>query len=81
MATMSEGTMLIAFMVFFPVMAILSRRAALDLDSRGQPGWIYGLLVLFWFPVGLVIWLIAREGYPRVENRLSEPKSTSPVSP
>lgn len=49
--------------------AILSRRAALDLDSRGQPGWIYGILVLLWFPIGLIVWLAARGRYPRVVDQ------------
>lgn len=41
-------------------LAWLSRRAALDVDEHGGPGWIVGILVLFAPPVGLAAWLVLR---------------------
>lgn len=39
------------------VLAWLARKAALDMDERGWPGWIFGILVMFVPPLGLFAWL------------------------
>jgi hypothetical protein len=31
-----------------------------DADKRGKPAWLVGILVLFTWPIGLIIWLIFR---------------------
>lgn len=60
---MSEAARLgnIAVIVFgILVLAWLSRRAAIDIDEHGGPGWILGLLVFFMPPLGLLAWLLMR---------------------
>ena len=47
-----------------PLFCWLGVRAARDMDARGQPGWMFGLLVLTVFPVGVVAWLSARAKHP-----------------
>jgi len=57
---------LLFLLIFFgvPVVCWLAVRAARDMDSRGETGWRYGLLVLCLPPVGLVAWLAARSRRP-----------------
>lgn len=60
---MSETARLVniaVIIVGFLALTWLSRRAALDVDREGGPGWIVGLLVLFVPPLGLVAWLLLR---------------------
>lgn len=42
-----------------PVLAILAAAATRSMNRRGATGWIFGLLVAFLPPVGLIIWAIA----------------------
>jgi hypothetical protein len=57
---------LLFLLIFFgvPVVCWLAVRAARDMDSRGENGWHYGLLVLCLPPVGVVAWLAARSRRP-----------------
>lgn len=58
---MSDHELLfVGFAVGFPLLGLLARFVAVDLDRRGQAGWIFGLLVMVTPPVGLPMWLIAR---------------------
>lgn len=50
------GTVL-AICVFVVALAWASRKAALDMDERGWPGWIFGILVLVVPPLGMLLWL------------------------
>ncbi len=43
------------------MLASVSRKAALDLDPQGKPGWLVGLLILVAPPVGLGLWLVMRD--------------------
>ena len=47
-----------------PLFCWLGVQAARDMDARGQPGWMFGLLVLTVFPVGVLAWLAARAMHP-----------------
>jgi hypothetical protein len=40
------------------VLAWLARRAALDVDAGGGPGWLVGFLVLAVPPLGLAAWAV-----------------------
>lgn len=70
--TGSSGTLAVPFgwvFAIFPVLIMLvpilvALHAARDMDSRGQNGWLYALLVLFAFPVGVILWLILRQDKP-----------------
>lgn len=53
-----------AYVIF---LAWFSRKAAMDLDERGYPGWIFGILVLVLFPVGVLAWWLFR--IPRSHRR------------
>lgn len=57
---------LLFFLIFFgvPVICWLAVRAARDMDTRGEAGWRYGLLVLCLPPVGVIAWLAARSRRP-----------------
>jgi hypothetical protein len=50
-----------------PLVCWLAVRAARDMDARGEPGWIYGLLVLGAFPIGVLAWLAGRTKRPASE--------------
>ena len=51
-----------------PLVCWLAVRAARDMDGRGEPGWVYGLLVLVAFPIGALAWLAARIRRPLPES-------------
>jgi hypothetical protein len=43
--------------------------AARDAEARGRPGWLIGLLVLLLvWPLGLILWLVARPSIPTNES-------------
>ena len=65
---MSDWIMILSSPLLVAAVLALARKAALDLDQRGQPGWVYGLLVLFVFPFGVAAWLLGRGKYPVVEG-------------
>ncbi|MDQ3985770.1 MAG: hypothetical protein M3280_04650 [Actinomycetota bacterium] len=54
-------------MVFASVAAVvfawfwLAMKAAQDIDERGGPGWIVGLVMMFVPIVGGLVWLVMRE--------------------
>jgi hypothetical protein len=55
---------LLAFLAFAAAVFAwfwLAVRAARDIDGRGGPGWIVGILIIFMPPIGLLAWLILRE--------------------
>lgn len=51
---------LIAFLVIPGMLIALSIYAARDMNRRGDSGLLYGLLVFFALPVGLIVWLLMR---------------------
>jgi hypothetical protein len=55
---------LIVFLLLGP--PILAFVAAADMSRRGERGWLYGLLVFFLFPIGLIAWFVGRS------NRLGQ---------
>lgn len=58
---MSDHELLfVGFTVAFPLLALLARYVAMDLDRQGVAGWIVGLAVMVTPPVGLPLWVIAR---------------------
>jgi hypothetical protein len=65
---MSDWVLVLSSPLLVAGVLALARKAAMDLDHRGQPGWVYGLLVLFVFPLGIAAWLLGRERYPVVED-------------
>lgn len=42
--------------VYVVVFALLAARATRDTNRRGLPGWLFGALVAFVPPVGLIAW-------------------------
>lgn len=44
---------------------LLATAAWQDMSRRGEPGWLYGLLVFFFLPFGIAAWLIARAFRPK----------------
>jgi hypothetical protein len=52
--------LVLILIVFVLIPLALAIIAARDMSGRGQPGWLYGLLVLIAFPLGLATWLIVR---------------------
>ncbi len=48
---------LLAISAYVVLMAWFSRKAAMDMDERGYPGWIFGILVWVCFPLGFLAWL------------------------
>ena len=62
------GFLMILFALFgVPVVCWMAVRAARDMDARGEPGWIYGLLILGAFPIGVLAWLAGRAKKPLPE--------------
>jgi hypothetical protein len=64
-------TAVVLFLVVFfgvPVVCWLGVRAARDMDARGQPGWLFGLLILTVFPIGVLAWLAARSRRPQPDG-------------
>lgn len=61
---MPDWVMFLISPILVAVLAMTARQAAIDLDRRGQPGWVYGLLVMFVWPLGLAAWLLARGRHP-----------------
>lgn len=60
---------MLLFAVFgVPLVCWLAVRAARDMDARGEPGWIYGLLVLGAFPIGILAWLAGRSRRPTPDS-------------
>jgi hypothetical protein len=51
-----------------PLVCWLAVRAARDMDARGQPGWVFGVLILCALPIGLLAWLAARSRRPQLEG-------------
>jgi hypothetical protein len=51
-----------------PLVCWLAVRAARDMDARGQPGWVFGVLILGAFPIGLLAWVAARSRRPQPEG-------------
>jgi hypothetical protein len=51
-----------------PLVCWLAVRAARDMDARGQPGWVFGVLILCAFPIGLAAWVAARSRRPQPEG-------------
>ena len=61
----------VAFVILIfgvPLFCWLAVRAARDMDARGQPGWVFGLLVLTFFPLGVLAWLAARAKHPLADG-------------
>ena len=58
----AAGLVIVIFGV--PLLCWLAVQAARDMDARGQPGWVFGLLVLTFFPFGILAWLAARAKHP-----------------
>jgi len=62
--------------VVFPILMLLVAVALLvsvvrDMDSRGQPGWLWGVFVMMAPGLGLVAWLFLRTRWPRI-SRVSD---------
>lgn len=58
---MGDGTdTFFAIIAYVLVVAWLSRRIALDMDSRGKAGWAYGLMTFMIPPLGLALWMLDR---------------------
>jgi hypothetical protein len=56
----------LAVLIFgVPVVCWLAVRAARDMDTRGEPGWLFGVLILTVFPIGVLAWLAARSRRPQ----------------
>ena len=51
-----------------PLVCWLAVRAARDMDARGEAGWLFGVLILCAFPVGLLAWLVARTRPPQPDS-------------
>lgn len=51
-------------LIFLVLPFILAFAAASDMTKRGERGWIWGLIVLLLFPIGILFWLIARKDKP-----------------
>jgi hypothetical protein len=64
-------TAVVVFLVVFfgvPVVCWLAVQAARDMDARGRPGWLFGLLILAVFPIGVLAWLAARSRRPQPDG-------------
>jgi len=64
-------TAVVLFLVVFfgvPLVCWLAVQAARDMDARGQPGWLFDVLILCAFPIGLVTWLAARSRRPQPDG-------------
>ncbi len=64
-------TAVVLFLVVFfgvPVVCWLGVRAARDMDARGRPGWLFGLLILTVFPIGVLAWLAVRSRRPQPDG-------------
>lgn len=61
MIALSESLLIPALLAATLVQTTLALLAARDMDRRGQPGWIFGILVLLLLPVGVLVWVVARE--------------------
>ncbi|HVW32518.1 MAG TPA: hypothetical protein VHL53_08275 [Acidimicrobiia bacterium] len=55
------------FLLGVPLICWAAVRAARDMDARGEAGWRYGVLILVFFPAGLMVWLAARSRRPLPE--------------
>ena len=55
---------LVGWGVVIVVLSFLAARATRDMNRRGAPGWLFGLLVAFLPPVGLVAWAIGSAVMP-----------------
>lgn len=64
---------LAAFFVVLAILVAVSVHAAKDMNRRGQQGLLYGLLIFFAPPIGLVLWLVMR-------SRTTPAQKTSPSS-
>jgi hypothetical protein len=62
------AVVLVLLLFGVPLACWLAVRAARDMDTRGEPGWIYGLLILTVFPIGVLAWLAARSRRPLPES-------------
>lgn len=60
MIALSESLLIPALLAATLVQTTLALLAARDMDRRGQPGWIFGILVLFLPPAGVLVWVVAR---------------------
>jgi len=49
---------LIVAIIAIVVLSMLAARTTRDMNRRGAPGWIFGLLAAFLPPVGLVAWAL-----------------------
>lgn len=57
---------LLVWAVVVVVLSLLAARATRDMNRRGAPGWLFGLLVAFVPPVGLLVWAIGATVMPAV---------------
>ncbi|HVL40031.1 MAG TPA: hypothetical protein VM328_11630 [Fimbriimonadaceae bacterium] len=71
----SAGELVWGFFVI-PVLLGLALWARTDMNRRGQPGWIWGLMVFFAPVVGILLWLALRRNWPRVEREVDESAGT-----
>lgn len=55
---------LLVWAVAIVVLSILAARAARAMNRRAAPGWLFGLLVAFVSPIGLLVWAIASTVMP-----------------
>lgn len=61
---MSDWVMILTSPVLVAIVLGMARAAALDLDRRGQPGWVYGILILVLFPFGVLAWAEGHRRHP-----------------
>jgi len=55
---------LFSILLVFTMLAFLVRWAAEDAIQRGKSPWLVSLAVIFFFPWGLIAWLVFRPGLP-----------------
>ncbi len=46
------------------ILAVVAIYVSKDMDSRGKPGWVYGMATFIAPPVGLTMWLVVRSRFP-----------------
>ena len=59
---------LLVWAVVVVVLSLLAARATRDMNRRGTPGWLFGLLVAFVPPLGLLVWAIGSTVMPVVPH-------------
>lgn len=51
--------MVLYVLIAIPILSVLAATATRSMNRRGATGWIFGLLVAFLPPVGLIVWALA----------------------